>query len=136
MLDQLGEKGKMALKCGSHITRLMSKLPQDMLAEFMRHLHPLHISIPTLVDFADWLEFKLKIKEYGYRSLYRESKENTEAKRDKRKDSKSVRTTTVLHGAEQTTSGSAIPQSPSTSVSPPGNRSSCRAHTVLMPSIF
>lgn len=133
MLDQLGEKDKMELKCGSHVTRLMSKLPQDMRAEFIKYLHLLHISIPTLLDFADWLEFELKIQEYGYGSLCRESKENTEAKRDKRKDLKSGRTTTVLHGAEQATPLSHNPHPP---VSVHQVKSSCRAHTVLMPSIF
>lgn len=39
MLEQLGEDGLIELKCGSHVARLMKKLPQDLRATFRRHLH-------------------------------------------------------------------------------------------------
>eukprot|EP00064_Thunnus_orientalis_P010919 superscaffoldBa00001523_g10948 len=115
MLNQLN-----FVQCGSHVTQLLSKLPPDMRAEFMRYLYPLCVWVPTLLDFAGWLEFELKIQEYGYGPLHRENKDNTEAKREKWKDSKSGRPTTVLHGAEQTSSGPTIPEPPSLSASSSG----------------
>lgn len=36
VLDQLGDSGQTELHCGPHVTRLMSKLPQHMRAEFKR----------------------------------------------------------------------------------------------------
>lgn len=30
MLDQFGDSGQTELNCGSHVTKLLSKLPQDM----------------------------------------------------------------------------------------------------------
>ncbi|XP_039516158.1 uncharacterized protein LOC120470642, partial [Pimephales promelas] len=72
---------------------------------------------PTLLDFASWLEFELQIQEYGYESRPRE---NPEGKRERRKDSKYGRPTTVLHGAEQSSSGPTVPVFPSTSANPQG----------------
>ena len=40
MLDQLGDSGNIELQCGSHVTRLLQKLPQDMREEFKRYLYP------------------------------------------------------------------------------------------------
>lgn len=117
MLAQLGEKGHIELQCGSHVTRLMSKLPQDLRSGFMRYLHPLSIRVPTLLDFARWLEFELPIQEYGYESRPRE---NPDSKRDRRKDSKFGRLTTVLHGAEQSSSCPTGPVFSSTSANPQG----------------
>lgn len=65
MLEQLGEEGHIELKCGSHVIRLMKKLPQDVCATFRRHLHARKVGIPTLMDFAEWLEYELEIQEGG-----------------------------------------------------------------------
>ncbi len=46
MLDQLGESGNVELQCGSHVTRLLSKLPQDLRADFKRYMYPLGVRIP------------------------------------------------------------------------------------------
>lgn len=69
MLDQLGDNGQTELHCGSHVTRLLSKLPQDMPAEFKRFLFPMRVTIPSLLHFSDWLSYKLKIQETVYESL-------------------------------------------------------------------
>ena len=53
MLDQLGREGKTELECGSHVTRLLSKLPHDLRAQFKRFINPLTVPIPTLLDFAE-----------------------------------------------------------------------------------
>ena len=65
MLDQLGEDGHIELQCGSHVARLSAKLPHDMCANFKRYVHPLNIKVPTLTDFANWLEYELEIQQSG-----------------------------------------------------------------------
>ncbi len=62
MLEQLGQKGTTELECGSHVSRLMSKLPHDLRSSFKRYTHPLGITIPTLLDFAEWLEYELQVQ--------------------------------------------------------------------------
>ncbi|CAM4734302.1 unnamed protein product [Leuciscus chuanchicus] len=62
MLDQLDEKGAIELQCGSHVARLMSKLPHDLKANFKRYVHPLRNPIPNLLDFSHWLEFELQVQ--------------------------------------------------------------------------
>ncbi|CAM4529069.1 unnamed protein product [Leuciscus chuanchicus] len=63
MLEQLGLKGQDELDCGSHVTRLLGKLPHDLRSSFRRYIHPLRIPISTLLDLADWLEYELQIQE-------------------------------------------------------------------------
>ncbi|CAM4514050.1 unnamed protein product [Leuciscus chuanchicus] len=63
MLEQLGLKGQVELDCGSHVTRLLGKLPHDLRSSLRRYIHPLRIPIPTLLDLADWLEYELQIQE-------------------------------------------------------------------------
>ncbi|KAL2093214.1 hypothetical protein ACEWY4_010526 [Coilia grayii] len=121
MLDQLGDTGQTELQCGSHVSRLMSKLPPDLRAEFMRYVHPLRIRVPTLLDFADWLEYELKVQEYGCGTLLWEGKDAAEVNKERRKDSKSTKPTTVLHGAEQPSSGTPASE-PLTSVASPPNK--------------
>ncbi|XP_048865547.1 uncharacterized protein LOC125739453 isoform X1 [Brienomyrus brachyistius] len=116
MLDQLGESGHIELQCGSHVTRLLSKLPQDMRAEFKRYLYPQHVRIPTLLNFADWLEYEIRIQESGYDFAQADGKGDGDVKRDKHRLFKPNRTATILHGADQVVSiSSAEPPSASSS---------------------
>lgn len=57
MLEQLGAEGRAELDCGSHVSRLQSKLPHDLKISFKRFLHPMRIAIPTLCEFSTWLEY-------------------------------------------------------------------------------
>ncbi|KAE8289495.1 hypothetical protein D5F01_LYC11197 [Larimichthys crocea] len=63
MLDQLGKEGRTELECGSHISRLLSKLPHDLRAQFKRFINPIRTPIPTLLDFSDWLEYEVHIQD-------------------------------------------------------------------------
>ncbi|KAK7889113.1 hypothetical protein WMY93_024673 [Mugilogobius chulae] len=63
MLEQLGLKGQVELDCGSHVSRLLGKLPHDLRSSFRRYIHPLRIPIPSLLDLAEWLEYELQIQE-------------------------------------------------------------------------
>ncbi|CAI5677835.1 unnamed protein product [Oreochromis niloticus] len=62
MLAQLGRKGIVELECGSHVSRLLEKLPHDLRSSFRRYIHPQDIPIPTLTDFSDWLEYELQVQ--------------------------------------------------------------------------
>lgn len=52
MLHHLGEQGQTELRCGSHVSRLLAKLPYDLRANFQRYVNPIHTNIPTLLDLA------------------------------------------------------------------------------------
>lgn len=67
MLEQLGEDGRTELKCGSHVARLMRKLPQDLRATFQRHHHSWKAGIPSLMDFTQWLDYEEEIGSTRYR---------------------------------------------------------------------
>ena len=56
------DEGAIELHCGSHVARLLSKLPHDLRSNFRRHTHPRKQPVPTLLDFADWLEFELEVQ--------------------------------------------------------------------------
>lgn len=62
-LQQLGNKGYVELECGSHVSRLLCKLPHDLQTSFRRFVHPQHVPIPTLLDLSEWLEFELQVQE-------------------------------------------------------------------------
>lgn len=70
ILDQLGDNGQIDFHCGSHVTRLQSKLPQDMQAQFKRFLYHMHVTIPSLLHFSDWLSNELQIQETVYEFLF------------------------------------------------------------------
>ena len=110
MLEQLGEKGDAELQCGSHVTRLMSKLPQNLRSEFMRYLQPSHIQIPTLLDFSTWLESEIKIQEYGAGITYREEGDSKNGETTRWRDVKTGRPTYAHHNTEQIPSYPASPE--------------------------
>ncbi|XP_035990493.1 uncharacterized protein LOC118562319 [Fundulus heteroclitus] len=106
MLEQLGEDGRIELRCGSHVARLTSKLPQDLRATFRRHLHSWKAGIPSLMDFAEWLEYELEIQEDGDRfgKIEDIQRGRSWARKEHDKDHKATRkTSNVLHGTAHDT---------------------------------
>lgn len=65
MLHQLGREGYSELRCGSHVSRLLAKLPHDLRAHFHRFVNPIDTPIPTLLDLADWLEYEVRVQVSG-----------------------------------------------------------------------
>src|SRR4029434_1887408 len=63
MLDQLGREGRTELECGSHVSRLLSKLPHDMRTQCKRYVDPIRTPVPTLLDFAEWLEKEVRVQQ-------------------------------------------------------------------------
>ncbi|KAJ8369137.1 hypothetical protein SKAU_G00091650 [Synaphobranchus kaupii] len=96
MLEQLGRKGRVELECGSHVTRLLGKLPHDLRSNFKRFIHPLRIPIPTLIDLSEWLEYEIQIQEDGVHSSGHQRREFAPKKRDQHKDKRPAKTTILL----------------------------------------
>ncbi len=109
MLEQLGQKGTTELECGSHVFRLMSKLPHDLRSSFKRYTHPLGITIPTLLDFAEWLEYELQVQgdhtDYTAQSKQVSLVQRKEIKRDSKQ---TRRPTAILLGTEKSKATSVL----------------------------
>lgn len=102
LLEQLGMRGCVELQCGSHVSRLLSKLPHDLISSFERFIHSMRVAIPTLVDFAEWLEYELEVQE-SMRHVSYKRQESYNKKKGNRRDSKqNTKTTTVPLGTETT----------------------------------
>ncbi|XP_028298616.1 uncharacterized protein LOC114460933 [Gouania willdenowi] len=110
MLEQLGQRGQVELTCGSHVSRLLSKLPYDLNISFKRFIHPLRLEIPTLLNFADWLEYELEIQEERIRPTKREESFNKKPE-TRRTPNPSIKSATILLGTEKA-SGSSTAAAP------------------------
>ncbi|XP_056324239.1 uncharacterized protein LOC130237344 [Danio aesculapii] len=105
MLDQLGDKGSIELQCGSHVARLMSKLPHDLRANFKRYIHPLRNPIPNLLDFSDWLEFELQVQPTDSRVHLSELKGRSAPYKEAQRPRKHPQQpTAILHSTDQSLS--------------------------------
>ncbi len=100
MLNQLGSPGWTELRCGSHVSRLLAKLPYDLRANFKRFINPLQTPIPTLLDLADWLEYEVRVQVEGTLHCTYPEQEKLSPRKDK-KIGFTRKVTTVLHGGEQ-----------------------------------
>ncbi|XP_073782539.1 uncharacterized protein [Danio rerio] len=113
MLQTLGPDGDVELSCGSHVARLLTKLPIEMRANFRRSRfhHPRHT--PTLLDLAEWLRYESWCQGYDTTPEPRTSRV-TGLRADKRFNKPVA---TVLHGSESSTSNRAQSESQSPSSS-------------------
>lgn len=76
----LGQAGSIELQCGSHVPRLLSKLPPERRADFRRHmLHQPEVTY-SLVDLAEWLKYESWYQSYDDQTIKGES----QAKREPR----------------------------------------------------
>ncbi|RXN39635.1 guanine nucleotide-binding subunit alpha-12 isoform X2 [Labeo rohita] len=64
LLRTLGHDGELELSCGSHVARLLNKLPPEQRAEFRRHMFRQPGSTPNLVDFSNWLRYETSCHSY------------------------------------------------------------------------
>ncbi len=120
LLEQLGERGCVELQCGSHASRLMCKLPHDLTASFKRYIHHMRVAIPTLNDFAEWLEYELEVQEDSVKCVGYKREESSNSKKENRTDSKHAsKTTTIILGTGKVAETN-IPAPPAV-VEPPTN---------------
>ncbi len=105
MLQQLGNKGYMELECGSHVSRLLCKLPHDLQTSFRRSVHPQRVPIPTLIDLSAWLEFELQVQEDSTRFYPPMSKPMPIYKRGHQRDTRQpMKATSIFLGTEKDSS--------------------------------
>ncbi|XP_024117364.1 uncharacterized protein LOC112138933 [Oryzias melastigma] len=123
MLEQLGREGKTELECGSHTSRLLSKLPHELRAQFKRFINPIITPIPTLLDFSEWLEQEVRIQDDDFLPSHPRPSRDERQKFIKPKQQKfGVRPTTVLLGSDTVPKSSELsPQvrSPTTKLEKP-----------------
>lgn len=58
MLKTLGSEGEAQSQCGSHVARLLSKLPPEQRAEFHRYMFYRGTQTHTLPDLSEWLKYE------------------------------------------------------------------------------
>lgn len=115
MLEQLGMRGRVELQCGSHVSRLLGKLPHDLTAGFRRFIHPLRVTIPTLMDFAEWLEYELEVQEESMKCVSSKREESASRRKETWRDTKQTsKSTTIL----LSTNKAAEPSTPVASTTP------------------
>ncbi|XP_026115567.1 uncharacterized protein LOC113094113 [Carassius auratus] len=105
MLEQLGAEGTVELDCGSHVSRLQSKLPHELRTSFKRYIHPLRVAIPTLLDFSNWLEYELQVQDDGSRITGLPPEPIIKKRQDRRDPRASRKPTSILLGTEKSMTG-------------------------------
>ncbi|RXN32762.1 guanine nucleotide-binding subunit alpha-12 isoform X2 [Labeo rohita] len=102
MLKTLGPDVEVELRCGSHVARLLTKLPPELRASFRRHMFHRPGSTHTLLDLAEWLKYELWCQGYDIPSNTRP--QGSLGHKVERRHSRSA--ATVLHGTESSAENS------------------------------
>ncbi|KAK0155027.1 hypothetical protein N1851_002645 [Merluccius polli] len=95
MLRILGFEGEAELQCGSHVARLLSKLPPEQRAEFRRCMFHRGTRTHTLPDLSEWLKYESWCQDSEGQLAVTGARERPVPRPDGRQ---SNRPTTVLHG--------------------------------------
>ena len=98
LLQTLGPEGEIELNCGSHVARLLSKLPPEQRADFRRHQVKQPGATQTLHNLSEWLRYESWCQGFDGQATGRSSKERQNPKTDGRSGRQMV---TVLHGARE-----------------------------------
>ncbi|XP_052415143.1 uncharacterized protein LOC127959801 [Carassius gibelio] len=106
MLKTLGSDGEVELRCGSHVARLLTKLPPELRANFRRQMFHRPGSTHTLLDLAEWLQYESWCQSYDTPSDTR-VQGSLSYKAEKRQSRSAA---TVLHGAESSGGSKATKQ--------------------------
>ncbi|KAL0150553.1 hypothetical protein M9458_054146 [Cirrhinus mrigala] len=101
LLRTLGRDGELELSCGSHVARLLNKLPPEQRAEFRRHMFRQPGTTPNLVDLSNWLRYETWCHSYDPELMSKGS----HAKADSGK-----RAVTILHGVGESSVGTSVPR--------------------------
>nr|XP_055074008.1 uncharacterized protein LOC129453697 [Misgurnus anguillicaudatus] len=101
MLETLGDEGEAELRCGSHVERLLSKLPAEMRSGFRRQMYHRPGSVYNLREFSEWLQYEAWCQSSESQISYKSQR--TEQRTERRRESKpTARSATILHGADDT----------------------------------
>ena len=96
LLQTLGHEGEIELNCGSHVARLLSKLPTEQRAEFRRHQFKQPGATHNLYDLSEWLRYETWCQSFDSNTSGRSNKERQNPHFDGRHRKSTV---SVLHGA-------------------------------------
>ncbi|KAI2644390.1 C-type lectin domain family 4 member M [Labeo rohita] len=107
-LEQLGSEGTVELDCGSHVPRLQNKLPHELRTSFKIYIHPLRVTIPTLLDFSIWLEYEFQVQDDGSRMICLPPELSSRRRQDRRDPRALRKPTSLLLGTEKPITGSEI----------------------------
>lgn len=99
MLKTLGPDGEVELLCGTHVARLLSKLPPEQRADFRRCMFSQSKRSYTLYDLAQWLKHEAWCHDFDGQLSSRGVKAKPSAKPSTNPKKPSV---TVLHGTDST----------------------------------
>ncbi len=114
LLKSLGPEGDAELKCGSHVVRLLTKLPPDLRAAFRRQMLPSQATSFTLPEFSKWLQAESWCQSSDVVGNI-QTKGWPKQRTDKHKEQRS-RQATVLHGVGSlATNTTSSPIKPATS---------------------
>ncbi len=95
----------MKLECGSHVSRLLCKLPHDLQTSFRQSVHPQRVPIPTMLDLSVWLEFELQVQEDSTRFYPQMSKPMPIHKRGHQRDTRQpTKATSIFLGTKKDSS--------------------------------
>ncbi|XP_073722599.1 uncharacterized protein [Misgurnus anguillicaudatus] len=97
----LGQDGELELCCGSHVARLLGKLPPEQRAEFRRHMFRQPGTTPNLVDLSNWLRYETWCHSYDAEPM---------SKGSHTKSDSAKRTVTILHGVGEFQGETSIPR--------------------------
>ncbi|XP_073722462.1 uncharacterized protein [Misgurnus anguillicaudatus] len=106
MLKTIGHEGEVELQCGSHVARLLSKLPPEQRAEFRRCMYHQGTQTHTLTNLSDWLKYESWCQDSEGQLAVRGAREKPVFRHEGRK---SKQPTTVLHGVKDTAKRSEAP---------------------------
>ncbi|XP_057695896.1 uncharacterized protein LOC130918045 [Corythoichthys intestinalis] len=95
LLKTLGADGEAELRCGSHVARLLGKLPPEQRADFRRCTLRQPGTVPTLLELANWLKHEAWCQDFDEPPTGQ--RERHAVKSDSRQR---PRTVTVLHGSK------------------------------------
>ncbi|KAI3365360.1 hypothetical protein L3Q82_010445 [Scortum barcoo] len=97
MLKTLGSEGEAELKCGSHVARLLSKLPPEQRAEFRRCMFHQGTQTHTLPDLSEWLKYESWCQDSEGQLALRGPREKPAPRPEGRQSNRPI---TVLHGGK------------------------------------
>ncbi|CAI5657610.1 unnamed protein product [Oreochromis niloticus] len=100
MLRTLGPEEEVELHCGSHVTRLLSKLPPEQRAEFRHCMFQQGVRMHTLADLAGWLKYESWCQDSEGQLAAKVTKEKQWPRPEVRQGKRSI---TVLRGAKEVT---------------------------------
>ncbi len=109
LLRTLGTEGEVELCCGSHVARLLTKLPPELRTAFRRSVSNEPGAVYTLIDLAKWLKFESWCHDHESFGGNKTQRDRVRPKVDSSRDHRfNPRLATILYGADQPTAAQMV----------------------------